>query len=368
MPDTRVMKGRHVQTVLTVATQAMFGENGDVANFKRRLSAKVAAQAALAAPSNKRPRWLHYGKPLKQTMKSHTSVRPTSGGGYAYSQVGSTAHYSAYVDQGTGIYGPDANGPYLARVLPPWTVGSPSLYEASWHPQGASHASHQVLIKGQRPQGFMETGMDEALFSMIPPTPTNVAKGQILSAFRWENTPPFFAGNTPVSPLFLRQLDEWRDWRQQAWGVSRDGMRLLGDEKTRLRQMRRNDKRLVERRKAGAAKRAATSAAFRKERTRKRREREKGYDRKDLAKRRERDEVSTKSKFRRDMKTYGGQVRLILEAHLRRLAGPGGKVGTVYVDPASGQWVGYYTPRGRSIQKSAKGSVHGILSRLKERG
>lgn len=218
MVVARTLKGRKTHGAVVVYAEVLFKEGADIPRWKKRLSARVRARASDFAPRNKRPRWAHYGPPLHSTMRSNTRTRMTAGGGYVSSGVGSTAHYSVYVDQGTKDH--------TATILPPWEVFSPTLYEAAWNPHGAGAPLGPIKIRGIEPTLFMEKGLDAALISMKLRAHQFGGNGGI----NWDNSyflmhTPFFAGNTPVDLGFKASRAEWREWRNEAWIVRNENRR-----------------------------------------------------------------------------------------------------------------------------------------------
>ncbi len=230
MPIVKILRSRGTNLVVVANAELLFKPTGPIANFNNSLSQRVRNATALAAPTNKRPRWMHYGKPLKKTMRASTDLQPNRL--HAYFAVGSTAAYSAYVDQGTGVYG--GNGPYGAKILPPWHRGSPSLYEHTWKvPRSAGinmrgervvewEELGRVTIKGQKGQFFFARGLKDAMVvsraSLGLPrnkgtNMTSMAKALSLIPDHLHN----FRGNTPWSFAFDVQLREWRSWRDEAW-------------------------------------------------------------------------------------------------------------------------------------------------------
>lgn len=216
----RRLRGRGAHGVVEIQGEALFAPGTDLSRWKNRFSQRVAAAARLTAPTNKRPRWAHYGKPLKSTITTSTSTRITKDGGMFFSAVGSTAHYSAYVDQGTGIYG--GRGPYEAKILPPWREGSPSLYEHTWKPEGTGRRVGPVVIKGQRGQFFFDKALERGARSMRLRTYQVPGEGVSGVRDKWLQTQePAFFGNTPADSAFVAQLEEWRAWRDGAWRSDR---------------------------------------------------------------------------------------------------------------------------------------------------
>lgn len=263
MPVVRRIKGRGVTGWVEVHGETLFAPTGDVALWTRGFSRRATRFTAEAAPTNKRPRWSHYGLPLKRTFTSSTKAFPATL--KVHSAVGSTAPHAYYVDQGTGIHG--GNGPYEAKILPPWARQSPSLYEAtfrvpenngdntlSWVPIGT------VTVKGQKGQQFFDKGMARAFGAsrmitiQAPGTPPGMQGFPEMLAN--------FAGNTPPDAAFRAQLEEWREWRDRAWKskrilgqgyVAERSRREFRDVKKTIRKGESAAARAEDRRKASAA-------------------------------------------------------------------------------------------------------------------
>lgn len=211
----RRIRRRGANIVVEANGEVLFAPIGDVGRWTNRFSHRVLAATEQEAPTNKRPRWGHYGKPLKTTFKASTTYQP--GRMKVYAAVGSTAPHAYYVDQGTGIYA--GNGPYEAKVLPPWHRGDPSLYESTWRPAGpGTRKVRPVMIKGQRGQGFFDKGLKRGFQSMRMRSFQVPADGKITQA---TNSIPTgllgFLGNTEASPAFRASLEEWRAWRDAAF-------------------------------------------------------------------------------------------------------------------------------------------------------
>lgn len=215
------IRSRGANIVVEANGEVLFAPGMVLGNWKRRFSNRISHFTAEAAPTNKRPRWGHYGKPLKRTITSATRTRITRGGGFFYIATGSTAPHAYYVDQGTGIH--NGGSPYPAKILPPWQHGSASLYEATWRPTGpGGRKVPPVMIKGQEGQHFFDTGLKRAFQSMrlrsfqVPGEGVSGLTGAM-------NTFPTglanFLGNTAVDAGFRASLTEWRTWRDEAWGA-----------------------------------------------------------------------------------------------------------------------------------------------------
>lgn len=215
---SRGTTGRPVTITVEAHGEVLFAPGTEMSRWKNRFSQRITAFSAEAAPANKRPRWGHYGKPLKSTFTSSTATRVTRGGGFFYIAVGSTARHAYYVDQGTGIYG--GQGAYEAKILPPWQRFQGSLYEASWVPPGTGRRVGRVMIKGQRGQGFFDKGLKRAFQSMQMRSyqvPSEGISGMAGAAATFPEGLANFRGNTPSDGAFKASLEEWRMWRDAAW-------------------------------------------------------------------------------------------------------------------------------------------------------
>lgn len=216
---------------ITVESHAeiLFMPGGSINSWMAKFTGQLRSRTIKNAPTNKRPRWGHYGKPLKATI---VSARPRFWGNgrdkqRVYTAVGSTAPHAYYVDQGTGVYG--GRGPYEAKVLPPYQWGSASLYEHTWRPGGiGTRKVAPVMIQGQEPKFFFDESLRETMHHMR------------LSAFQVPTSPKItdalgskatglegFLGNTLGDEGFIASLREWRRWRDDAWdrgeGLGRGG-------------------------------------------------------------------------------------------------------------------------------------------------
>jgi hypothetical protein len=206
----------------------MFLPGGDVNNWTRTFNETIKTRTKYYAPRNKRPRWAHYGAPLKQTFRTtEIETRRVRAGMRLYAAVGSSAPYAAYVDQGTGVH--NGGSAYEGKILPPYTVGSASLYEARWIPPGHGRPLGPVMIRGQRGQEFFDKGLRSAFRIMvrqgqnIPGAPSKMSQ-----ALRtWPRSLENFSGGTPVTGRFIAQLNVWREWRDEAFSrgdpLGRDG-------------------------------------------------------------------------------------------------------------------------------------------------
>lgn len=287
MAITKRFRDQGANITVTAAGEVLFMPGGQVHRWQRQFGNKIQHFAERAAPVNKRPRWGHYGKALKRTIVSNPVRFRQSGPDSfrVYATVGSSAPHAYYVDQGTGIYA--GNGPYKAKILPPWTRNSPSLYEHTYRlPQadvdsgGKTFLSWQpvapVVIKGQKGQRFFDAGLDRAFLFMLRSGARSGAGRaglipRISEAFNHlPNGMDSFKGNTPNDAAFRVQLEEWRGWRDAAWksgkvlGKGYVAERYRREFRNVKETIRRNEK--AEIRKAARAKASALrSAKWRKQ-------------------------------------------------------------------------------------------------------
>jgi hypothetical protein len=290
----RRIRNRGANIVVEAHAEVLFAATGDVGRWQNRLSHRVRAAAAAAAPRNKRPRWAHYGKPLKTTFTA--TSRYQEGNMRVYSAIGSSAPHAYYVDQGTGVF--NGSGPYPAKVLPPWQRGEGSLYEATWRPGGpGKRLVAPVMIKGQKGQGFFAEGLARGFRSMRLRSFQLPGEGGPKIANAMAAIPTGmtdFKGNTPGGGAFIASLTEWREWRDEAWTRGSLGRKINPGRRppTRLTRAQRTAQaeadRLREEREAAyqasveaaerrrkEAERRVKEAAERREAGRKKREQEK---------------------------------------------------------------------------------------------
>lgn len=271
MTASKLIKTGNATIAVTANAEILFMPGGQVYGWTRRLGNAVQRGTEAAAPTNKRPRWGHYGAPLKNTITSATPrFRNPPSGPRVYAAVGSSSAHAAYVDQGTGIF--NGGSPWKAKILPPWAEGAPSLYEATWHPPGQT-ARHNVMIKGQRPQRFFDAGLQRGFQQMrmrsYQRPGVDPRMGDILRT--WPKELENFSGNTPVNAAFIASLNEWRAWRDFAF----DKGRVMGPgfgtaEHARRRERRQNAySRRIKRGEAARFRRALLS----KQRSQERRDR-----------------------------------------------------------------------------------------------
>lgn len=221
MPAAKLIRTKGATIAVTANAEVLFMPGGQVYGWTRRFANAIERGTEAEAPVNKRPRWSHYGKPLKATITSaQPRFRKARGGARVYAAVGSSAPHAAYVDQGTGVF--NGSSPWKAKVLPPWEHGSPSLYEHTWHVPGRL-ASHAVMIKGQKGQHFFDKGLARGFQQMrmrsYQRPGVDPRMGDILRT--WPRELENFAGNTPADAAFVASLQEWREWRDEAFDKGR---------------------------------------------------------------------------------------------------------------------------------------------------
>ena len=218
MPLTKVVQRRGSRVVIEAYGEVLMTPAGNVGVWMATLSRAITAATKRAAPSNSRPYWGHYAghKRLAESITSSTEYNPALM--QVNSVVGSSAPYALFVDQGTGVYA--GHQPYEAAILPPWTRGDASLYEATWRPGGVGTSkASPVMIRGQRAQKFFQKGIKFGMLSMgvVPHT-----KPMDPAASLKNSTPSNLPGAAPPQmSLFRLQLEEWRIWRDTAWGEGR---------------------------------------------------------------------------------------------------------------------------------------------------
>lgn len=221
MPVVKRVRKRGSDITVEAHAEVLFAPGGSVDRWQSSFVQKLRLNAIAFAPSNKRPRWAHYGKPLKDTITAARNARRISGRDSMaiYGAVGATAPYAAYVDQGTGVY--NGHGAYPAKILPPWTHGGASLYESTWVPPGSGKRVGPVMIKGQPGQFFFDRAL-EAAFAQMRLTRRFGGKTLSLPSYLATTIEDSLFGNTESTPAFIAQLEEWRAWRDAAWAANRD--------------------------------------------------------------------------------------------------------------------------------------------------
>lgn len=237
----RLVRKKNVTYAVTANANVMFMPGGQVYGWNRRLVNQIKKHTASFAPSNERPRWGHYGKPLKQTIEStKPDYRQVRHGARLYAAVGSTAHYAQFVDQGTGVYA--GGSPWGAKILPPWQARGFTLWEHTWRPPGETEALGKKMIQGQRPQRFMEKGLDRAFRYMVnrgAQVPTDPVKmSRALAA--WPKNLENFVGSTPNNGAFKASLEQWRAERDAAFSGPKGQRPALTDRQRKDRQTARD--------------------------------------------------------------------------------------------------------------------------------
>lgn len=216
MTVVRRLKGRNAHGIVEVHGEVLFAPGAVLDRWKRKFSTAVTTATIAAAPSNERPRWKHYGKPLKGTITSSTDTDIVKGGGKFHIAVGSTAPYAYFVDQGTGMH--VGNAEWAAEILPPRTWGGGDLYER--RPFGRTR-KEDVYISGQRPQYFFDAGLARGFHAMRLRSVEIPGEGVSGLASGLQSFPLGLAdevsGATPSDAAFRAQLGEWRAWRKAAW-------------------------------------------------------------------------------------------------------------------------------------------------------
>lgn len=215
-PAVRKIRQRNAKGAVFVDAKALFSSAGSITSWTRRFSHQTRKAAERHAPSNKRPRWDHYGPPLKKTIRANTTARPSEM--RVFAAVGSTAAYSTYVDQGTGVYA--GRGPYQAKILPPRTEGGTDLWEHTYLSLDEGLPIGTVTVRGQKGQFYFDKALRDAFRAMR--VPNAVLPGEpSLSLLRKTPVPEGLingvVGNTPVDGAFITQLREWRRWRDTAY-------------------------------------------------------------------------------------------------------------------------------------------------------
>lgn len=313
------IKSRGANIVVEANAEILVLPSGDIGRWKKALSERVKQETRKEAPTNERPRWGHYGAPLKSTFTASTTTRITKGGGFIYSAIGSRSPHAYYVDQGTGIF--NGGSPWKAKILPPYTQGGASLYEHTWHPpdQPATGLARPIMIKGQKGQHFFDKGLDRA-FRSVGDRRYKPIGGRLSGALRsFPEGIADFAGNTVddgEGGAFRASLDEWRIWRDEAFNSGR----VLG-EGFQTREHKRR-----------AAKRAAT-ASNRHRRSKEARERRAERSRERSQKRR--DELKAKNKTKAKPVKKSGFAAAKSAERLRFLAAAAKKYGQSNIDIGS---------------------------------
>lgn len=235
MPAINIVRNRGATTIVEAHGEILFMPSGMMHRWTNSLSNRISRAARNAAPTNKRPRWGHYGAPLKSTITTSTSAHPEQM--RVFSNIGSSAPYAAYVEQGTGVFAGGA--PYEAKVLPPYAWGEASLYERTWRPGGPGQRRvAPVMIKGQRGQFFLDEGLRAGFSSMrLASVQTPGTFPRLTAAMDASLVDKPWSGATPSNGAFRASLAEWRVWRDAAWKRG-EGMGKGGSEGDAARKYR----------------------------------------------------------------------------------------------------------------------------------
>jgi hypothetical protein len=272
------MRHRGTTVTVTAAGEVLFMPGGQVHGWTRRFGNRAATFSRGFAPVNKRPRWGHYGAPLKDTIQS--SPARFRGNGHdtqlVHVAVGSSAPHALYVDQGTRDF--------MAKILPPWTRNSPTLYEHTWRVPVSSTGRDgertveweevgRIHVRGQRAQNFFDRGLDRAFMSMLRRSAQVPSDPRVTRALRtWPTGLENFSGATPADAAFMASLTEWRAWRDEAWAAKR--ILGLGYNRMRERREREDVKESIRRRTGGTFESWQEQKARSRERSRRYRERQ----------------------------------------------------------------------------------------------
>lgn len=279
---TGVVKKKGATMVYEARGELLVMPGQVIHSWTQRFTNRVQRYTSAAAPTHnygKRPLRPHPGPHLKTTIiRGRTRPYVRASGGAVFSAVGSTAPYAAFVDQGTKGQ--------IAKVLPPWAPGSPTLFEATWTPRGRGPVGPKP-VSGQKARHFFDTGMDRAFAYMLRRSYQVPGERGLLSGggpsvanLGWDA----FFGNTGSDPSFTRRLDTWRQWRTEAYGDKRHQAERERRRAPRSRGMSPGEK----------ARRAQESAERRRAEARKRtqRNRDKAKDTKKAK------DITTKSRTR----------------------------------------------------------------------
>lgn len=219
-PKNRVeiIKSRGAVIALEQHAEVLVLPTGPIGVWTNRMSRRVGDRARQFAPTNKRARW-GYEDPntIKGSITVSTAYDPATL--RVHSAVGVKASHGLFVERGTGMYNLDnPTGPYEAKILPPWMRQSPSLYESTWAPGG--NPVRKFMIKGQKPQQYLERGLEAGMMSMLrryyqlPDLGGAIAA--ISDAFPTSLVDEVTGGLNKA--MFMNNLREWRDWRDRAFG------------------------------------------------------------------------------------------------------------------------------------------------------
>lgn len=253
MPAKKVTRKKHVTITAEAYAEVAFTPRGPMPAWNRRAAQAVEKAIIANTPTGSRPHWAHTGKRLKDTISSQTAMN--AAGSKAHFTVGSSSYYAAYVDQGTGGFD--------AKILPPWSRGSASLFEHTWKPSPNSAPVGKLPVKGQKAQRFFGRGLQEGMAAMgIIARPTS----DVVDTTPFPRHITQFPGDAYNQAAFRAQLEEWRKWRDKAWAdgkyLGRSGSDSRSREVARRRASRALSRRLraAERKKRRANSTAKTSA------------------------------------------------------------------------------------------------------------
>lgn len=256
MPLARTIRSRGSTIVVEAHGEVMFLPSGDIGRWMRIFTDRIEKFTIAYAPSNKGWRWAHYGKALKKTFDGDVAYDPLRL--RIYMAVGSSSDHALYVDQGTGVYG--GNGPYQAKILPPYRPGSPSLYEHTWVPPGSHRSVTPVFIRGQKGQFFFDRGMKRAFQSMRMRSfqlPGEGASGMTKALTAVPDGLINSVTGVMNEGVFVQQLQEWRRWRDEHF---RSGRTLGYNASARNRAGKINEMRRVRATEVAKSRAKATAA------------------------------------------------------------------------------------------------------------
>lgn len=332
MPKTKVLHNRGAVVVVEAHAEVLAMPTGPIGRWSKLFIERLERNTTSFAPVNKRWRWAHYGKPLKQTISSDIDYVPSRT--RVYGAVGSSAPHAVYVDQGTGVHG--GNGPYPAKILPPWRPGSPSLYEARWVPPGGRRSVRQVMIDGQKGRFYFQKGIDKTMLQMLRRSYQVAGDARISEATRGLPSRLLgVMGNTPASPGFVAELKNWRRWRDERWnsdgtlghGISpnhrrdRRPKRVIAAEKRQRNENLRKyneSKRLADERAANDAAKAAAQRKRKQEADQRRKEAEEKKRKAQLI-------ANANTRAKVDSKAYYDKIKAAYpDAQLKFLSRPDG--------------------------------------------
>lgn len=214
----RRFQKRNASVVVEATGEVLFAPGTELSIWKNRFSQRIREATTAAAPMHdyaKRPLRPHPGPHLKETITASTTTRITRGGGRFYVAVGSRSRYSTFVDQGTAAH--------MAKLLPPWAPGSPSLYEASWRVPDAGQSpwlpQGDIPVRGQRARNFFDKGLAAGFASMRMRSfqvPGEGVSG-LRSAITGEPSNLIDLGMASFVQGYDPSLAAWRAWRDAAF-------------------------------------------------------------------------------------------------------------------------------------------------------